>query len=83
MAELADIAVAMVDGEAIEAEIIADDSEGRLVVITAEPESTEAADSSEATAEAEVQPEDSELAKKPAHKGKGKKGAATADSAGK
>ena len=70
---VADIAAAMVDGEAIKAEIIEDEGEGRLVVITVEPEVTEA------KAEAEAQPEDNEQAKKPARKSKGKKGAAATE----
>jgi len=74
---VADIAAAMADGEAIKAEIIEDAGAGQLIVITAEPEATKA------TAEAEAQPENSEPAKKPARKGKGKKGAALADSAEK
>ena len=49
---VAAIAAAKADGEAIKAEIIGDEGEGRLVVITIEPEVTEA------TAEVEVQPED-------------------------
>ena len=74
---VADIAAAMADGEAIKVEVIEDEGEGRLLVITAEPEATEA------TAEAEAQPEDSEPAKKPARKCKGKKGAAATEDEGK
>ena len=59
------------------ADIVEDAGAGQLIVITAEPEATKA------TAEAEAQPENSEPAKKPARKGKGKKGAALADSAEK
>ena len=77
---VADIAAAMADGEAIKAEIIENEGEGRLVVITVEPEAMEAMpEPVAATAEAEAQPEDSEPAKKPARKGKGKKGAATTE----
>ncbi len=72
-----DIAAAMVDGEAIKAEIVELEGEGRLIVITVEPEATEA------KAEAEAQPEDNEPAKRPAHKGKGKKGAAATEDEGK
>ena len=74
---VADIAAAMADGEAIKAEIIGDEGEGRLVVITVEPEATEVA------AEAEAQPEESEPAQKPVRKGKGKKGAAATEEADK
>lgn len=83
---VADIAAAMADGEAIKAEIIEVEGEGRLVVITVEPEATEAMpESTEAAAEAvaEAQPEDSEPAKKPARKGKGKKGTASTEDADK
>ncbi len=70
---VADIAAAMADGEAIKAEIIKGEGEGRLLVITAEPESSEV-----------TTPLESDIpAKKPASKGKGKKGAETADSADK
>ncbi len=75
---VADIAAAVADGEAIKAEIITVEGEGRLVVITVEPEAMEAMpEPVEATTEAEVQPEDSEPAKKPARKDKGKRGAGT------
>jgi hypothetical protein len=70
---VADIAAAMADGETIKTEIIEDEATGRVLVITAEPES----------AEATAQPESDVPAKKPAPKGKGKKGAAPADSADK
>lgn len=81
---VADIAAAMVDGEAIKAKIIEDEGEGRLVVITIEPEAMEAMpETVEATAEAEAQPEDSEPAKKPARKGKEKKGVAATEDEGK
>ena len=77
---IADIAAAMTDGEAIKAEIIEDEGEGRLVVITVEPEATEVIpEPVEAEAKAEAQPEDNEPAKKPARKGKGKKGAASTE----
>jgi hypothetical protein len=79
---VADIAAAMVDGEAIKAEIVEIEGEGRLVVITVEPEATEAMpEATKATAEAEAQPEDSEPTKKPVRKGKGKKGAASTEDA--
>ena len=75
---MAEIAAAMADGEAIKAEIT--ENEGRLLIITAEPESSEAipetVEATEAAMEAEAQPEDNEPAKKPARKGKGKKDAA-------
>ena len=76
---VAEIAEVMADGEIIE-----DAGEGQLIVITAEPEARESMPEpveaiAEATAEpeADAQPEDSEPAKKPARKGKGKKGAAS------
>ena len=87
---VAEIAAAMADGQIITTEIIEDEGEGRLLVITAEPESVEATEAipeavatttestteaTEAPVEAEAQSEDSEPAKKPARKGKGKKGA--------
>ena len=81
---VADIAAAMADDEAIKAEIIEVEGEGRLVVITVEPGDTAAMlEATEATAEAEAQPEENEPAKKPARKGKGKKGAAATEDAGK
>lgn len=81
---VAEITAAMADGEAIRAEIIEDEGEGRLVVITVEPEETVAMpETTEATAEAEAQPEENEPAKKPARKGKGKKGAAATEEADK
>lgn len=81
---VAGIAAAIADGEAIKAEIIEVEGEGRLVVITVEPEETAAIpEATEATVETEAQPEDSEPAKKPARKGKGKKGAASTEDADK
>ena len=65
-----DMAAAMVDGEAIKAEIIGDEATGRVLVITAEPEGTEAM----------AQPESDVPAKKPVGKGRGKKGTATTES---
>ncbi len=70
---VADIAAAMADGEAIKADIIEDEATGRVLVITAEPESTEAT----------AQPESEIPTKKPAGKGRGKKGAATTESSDK
>ena len=78
---VADIAAAMADGEAIKAEIIEDEGEGQLIVITAEPETMP--ESVEATEEAETRPEDSEPTKKPARKGKGKKDASSTEDADK
>ena len=81
---VADIAVAMADGEIIKAEIAEVEGEGRLVVIAVESEEKAAMpEATEAMAEAEVQPEDDEPAKKPARKGKGKKGAAPTEDADK
>ena len=81
---VADIAAAMADGEAIKAEIVEFEGEGRLVVITVEPEETAATpEATEATEEAEAQPEDSEPAQKPARKGRGKKGAASTEDVGR
>lgn len=71
-----DIAAEIADGEAIKAEIIENEGEGRLVVIIVEPEATEA------TVEAEAQPKDNESAQKPTRKGKGMKGAASTEDAG-
>ena len=74
---VAEIAATMADAQSIKTEIIEDEGEGWLLIITAEPESMEALEAPEATdapEEAEAQPEDSEPAKKPACKGKGKKG---------
>ena len=68
---VADIATAIANGKAIKAEIIENEDEGRLLVITAEPENTEAM----------AQPASDIPAKKPAGKGKGKKGTATTSSA--
>jgi len=72
-----DIVAAMADGEAIKAEIIEVEGEGRLVVIAVEPEAMEVPQAPEsipevveATVDAEAQPEDSELAKKPTRKGR-------------
>ena len=101
---VAEIAAAMADGQIITTEIIEDEGEGRLLIITAEPEATAEAiteattdapdapdaiiaeaveevedTTTEALVEAEMQPEDSEPAKKPARKGKGKKGAASTE----
>ena len=67
---VADIAAAMADGEAIRTEIFEDEATGRVLVITAEPESTEAT----------AQPESEVQAKKPAGKGRGKKGTSTTSS---
>ena len=79
---VADIAAAMVDGEAIKAEIVELEGEERLVVITVEPEAMEAMpEPLEATTEAKVQPEDSKPAKKPVRKYKGKKSAASMEDA--
>ena len=79
-----EIAAATADGEIIKAEIIEDAGEGRLLIITAEPEAPEATaeaitETTEAPVESEAQPEDNEPAKKPARKGKGKKGAAATE----
>lgn len=69
---VADITAAMADGEIIKAEIAEVEGEGRLVVITVEPEAMEVMpEPVAAKAEADAQPEDSEPAKKPARKGKG------------
>ena len=83
---VADIVAAIADGEDIKAGIIEVEGEGRLLIITAEPEATAKASaeatteaSVEASVEAEAQPEDCESANKPARKGKGKKGAATSE----
>lgn len=68
----ADIAVDMADGEAIRAEIIGDEAMSRVLVITAEPESTGA-----------MAHHGSDVpAKKTAGKGKGKKGTTTTESTG-
>jgi hypothetical protein len=67
------LAEAVANGEAIKTEIIEEEGEGRLLVITAEPENTEVA----------VQPQCDAPAKKPAPKGKGKKSAVVTDSADK
>jgi hypothetical protein len=81
---VAEIAAAMADSEIIKAEIIEDAGAGQLIVITAEPEATEAIpEPVGAAAEAAAQPEDSEPAKKPARKGKDKKGAAPTEDADK
>ena len=81
---VAAIAAVMADGEAIKAEIIEDEGEGRLDVITVEHEETAAMpEATETTAVAEARPEDNEPAKKPARKGKGKKGAAATEYEGK
>jgi hypothetical protein len=81
---VADIAAAMADGETIKAEIVELEGEGRPVVIMVEPEETVAMpEATEAAAEVEAQPEDSEPAKKPARKSKGKKTTMPADSADK
>ena len=70
---VAEIAAAMADGRIIKTEIIEDEGEGRLLIITAETESTEVT----------TPPEGEVPDKKPAGKGKGKKGVATTDSADK
>ena len=70
---VAEIAAAMVDVETIKSEIIEGGSEGRPLVITAEPENTETT----------MQPESDVPAKKPTGKGRGKKGAASTEDAGK
>lgn len=81
---VADIAAAMADGEAIKAEIVELEGEGRLVVITVEPEETAVTpEATEATVDAEAQPEDNEPTKKPTRKGKGKKGVAATEDEGK
>jgi len=79
---VADIAAAMADGEAIKTEIIEGEAMDRVLVITAEPESAEATAQPE-NAEAAAQPESDVPTKKPAPKGKGKKGAAPVDNADK
>ena len=74
----------MADGEAIKVEITEVEGAGQLIVITTEPEATEAMpEPVDAMAETEAQPEDNEQAKKPARKGKGKKGAAATKDEGK
>jgi len=70
---VADIAAAMADGEPVGVEIIGDEATGQEPVIAAERENVEAT----------AQPESDVPAKKPAPKGKGKKGATPADSADK
>lgn len=81
---VAEIAVAMEDGETIKPEIVELEGEGRPAVITAEPEEKAAMpEATEATAEVELQAEDNEPAQKPARKGKGKKGAASMEDAGR
>jgi hypothetical protein len=67
------IAKAVANGEAIKAEIIGDNAKGREPEVTAEPEGIEAT----AQAESDIP------AKKPAPKGKGKKGAATTENTDK
>ena len=70
------LAEAVTNGETIMTEIIGDEGEGRLVVITVKPEVTEAA------VEAEAQPKDNKPSKKPKSKDKGKKSVtATEDTA--
>ena len=74
----------MSDGADIKVEIIEDEGEGRLTVITAEPGALETlSKATEDKVEAEAQPEGSEPAQKPARTDKGKKGLAPADSADK
>ena len=70
---VAEIAVAMADGQIIKTKIIEDEDEGRLVVITVEPESTGAA---------VQQPENAVPAKKTAGKGRGKKSATSTEDVG-
>jgi len=70
---VAEIAAAMADGEDIKVEIIGDEATGRVRVITAESESTEIMAQSDSDAPA----------KKPACKGKRKKGTTTTDNAAK
>ena len=65
------LAAAVLNGDAIKTEIIEDEATGRVLVIEAEPKIAEAA----------AQPENAPPAIKPVPKGKGKKGAATSDSA--
>ena len=73
---------AMTDSEDIKAEIIEVEGEGRLVVITVEPDETEAIpEATETTAETDAQSEDSEPAKKLVRKGKIKKGVAFTEDA--
>ena len=79
---VADIAAAMVDGQVIKSEIIEGEATGRVLVITAEPESADAAAHPE-SAEAAAQPESDVPAKKPAPKGRATKSAAPVDSADK
>ena len=75
------IAAAVADDEAIKAEIVEHEGEGRLVVITVGPEETVLSEATETTAEAEAQPEIDVPARKQALKCKGKKSAAaTGDS---
>jgi hypothetical protein len=63
------LAEAVANDEAIKTEVIEDGNKGQLLVITAEPEKTEAM----------AQPESDVPAKKPMGKNKGKRGAAVSD----
>ena len=66
-------ALAEASSEAIKTEVIDEEATGRVLVITAEPES----------AETVTQPETDVPTKKPTAKGKSKKGAATTKNADK
>lgn len=67
------LATAVVNGEAIETEIIEEEATGHELVIKVEPGSAEAA----------AHPENDPPARKPAPKGRSRKGAAATDDMGK